>query len=106
MNPIHQNRRALNATEIVTQLSQLNGTHPDGWKLIDGSIERTFRFANFHETMAFVNAVAWVAHREDHHPDVAFGYNRCTLRFNTHDVNGISVSDFFCAAAVNALQGT
>ncbi len=106
MNPIHQNRRALNATEIVKQLSQLNGDTPDGWKLIDGSIERTFRFANFHETMAFVNAVAWIAHREDHHPDVAFGYNRCTLRFNTHDVNGISVSDFFCAAAVNALQGT
>jgi 4a-hydroxytetrahydrobiopterin dehydratase len=105
MNPIHQNRRALNATEIVTQLSQLNGDTPDGWKLIDGAIERTFRFANFHETMAFVNAVAWIAHREDHHPDVAFGYNRCSLRFNTHDVNGISVSDFFCAAAVNALQG-
>ncbi|MBL0917553.1 MAG: 4a-hydroxytetrahydrobiopterin dehydratase [Hydrogenophaga sp.] len=105
MNPIHQNRRALNATEIVTQLSQLNGNAPDGWKLIDGSIERTFRFTNFHETMAFVNAVAWIAHREDHHPDVAFGYNRCALRFNTHDVNGISVSDFHCAAAVNALQG-
>ena len=106
MNPIHQHRRALAATEIVTQLSQLNGDNPDGWKFIDGAIERTFRFTNFHDTMAFVNAVAWIAHREDHHPDVAFGYNRCSLRFNTHDVNGISVSDFFCAAAVNALQGT
>ncbi|MBL0944512.1 MAG: 4a-hydroxytetrahydrobiopterin dehydratase [Hydrogenophaga sp.] len=103
MNPIHQNRRALNATEIVTQLSQLNGDTADGWKLIDGAIERQFGFANFHETMAFVNAVAWIAHREDHHPDVAFGYNRVTVRFNTHDVNGISVSDMFCAAAVNAL---
>jgi len=103
MNPIHQNRRALNATEIVTQLSQLNGSEADGWKLIDGAIERTFKFANYHETMAFVNAMAWIAHREDHHPDAAFGYNRCTLRFNTHDVNGISVSDFHCAAAVNAL---
>ncbi len=106
MNPIHQNRRALNATEIVTQLSQLNGSEADGWKLIDGSIERTFKFANYHETMAFVNAMAWIAHREDHHPDAAFGYNRCTLRFNTHDVNGISVSDFHCAAAVNALLAT
>ncbi|MBN9370395.1 MULTISPECIES: 4a-hydroxytetrahydrobiopterin dehydratase [unclassified Hydrogenophaga] len=103
MHPIHQNRRALNATEIVTQLSQLNGSEADGWKLIDGAIERTFRFANYHETMAFVNAMAWIAHREDHHPDAAFGYNRCTLRFNTHDVNGVSVSDFHCAAAVNAL---
>ena len=106
MNPIHQNRRALTATELVTRLTELNGSEPDGWKLIDGAIERTFRFTNFHETMAFVNAVAWIAHREDHHPDVAFGYNRCTLRFNTHDVNGISVSDFFCAAAVNALLAT
>ena len=102
-HPIHQNRRALNATEIVTQLSQLNGSEADGWKLIDGAIERSFKFANYHETMAFVNAMAWIAHREDHHPDVAFGYNRATLRFNTHDVNGISVSDFHCAAAVNAL---
>ena len=103
MNPIHQNRRALTATEIVTQLTQINGEAANGWKLIDGALEKTFSFGNYHETMAFVNAVGWVAHREDHHPDIAFGYNRCTVRFNTHDVNGISVSDFHCAAAVNAL---
>jgi len=103
MNPIHRNRQALGPTDIVTRLTQLNGERADGWKLIDGALEKTFRFANYHETMAFVNAQAWIAHREDHHPDVSFGYNRCTLRFNTHDVNGISVSDFFCAAAVDAL---
>jgi 4a-hydroxytetrahydrobiopterin dehydratase len=45
-----------------------------------------------------------VAHREDHHPDLALGYSRCNVRFNTHDVGGISVSDFFCAAAVDALM--
>ncbi len=104
MNPIHQNRRALSATEIVTQLTQINGDAAQGWKLIDGSLEKTFTFANFHETMAFVNALAWIAHREDHHPDLALGYSRCTVRFNTHDVDGISVSDFHCAAAVDALQ--
>ncbi|WP_302173796.1 4a-hydroxytetrahydrobiopterin dehydratase [uncultured Hydrogenophaga sp.] len=104
MNPIHQNRKALGPTEIVTQLTQLNGESANGWKLIDGALEKHWRFANFHETMAFVNAVAWIAHREDHHPDIALGYNRCSLRFNTHDVDGISVSDFFCAAAVDALQ--
>lgn len=103
MNPIHQNRRALGPTDIVTQLTQLNGEQADGWKLIDGSIEKTYRFANFHETIGFVNALAWVANREDHHPDLAVSYNRCVVRFNTHDVNGISVSDFFCAAAVDAL---
>lgn len=104
MNPIHQNRRALSATEIVTQLTQLNGDAAQGWKLIDGALEKTYNFANFHETMAFVNALAWIAHREDHHPDLALGYSRCTVRFNTHDVNGISVSDFHCASAVDALQ--
>ncbi len=104
MNPIHLNRRALSATEIVTQLTQLNGDAAQGWKLIDGALERTYQFTNFHETMAFVNALAWIAHREDHHPDLALGYSRCTVRFNTHDVNGISVSDFHCAGAVDALQ--
>jgi len=103
MNPIHQNRKALSATEIVSQLTQLNGDAAQGWKLIDGALEKTFSFGNFHETMAFVNALAWVAHREDHHPDLALGYSRCTVRFNTHDVGGISVSDFFCASAVDTL---
>lgn len=106
MNPIHQNRKALGPTDIVTQLTQLNGEQPDGWKLIDGSIEKTYRFANFHETIGFVNALAWIANREDHHPDLAVSYNRCVVRFNTHDVNGISISDFFCAAAVDALVGS
>ena len=74
-----------------------------GWALVDGAIQKRYDFADYHRTMAFVNAVAWVAHAEDHHPDLLVGYNRCTVRFNTHDVNGISVSDFFCAAAVDAL---
>ena len=103
MNPIHQNRRALSATEVVSQLTQLNGDSAQGWKLIDGALEKTYPFANYYETMAFVNALAWVAHREDHHPDLAVSYGRCTVRFNTHDVGGISVSDFHCAAAVDAL---
>ena len=102
-NPIHQNRRALSATEIVTQLTQLNGESVQGWKLIDGSVEKTYKFANYHATMAFVSAIAWIAHREDHHPDLAVSYSQCTVRFNTHDVDGISASDMFCAAAVDAL---
>lgn len=96
-------RRALSATEVVTRLTQLNGDAAQGWKLIDGAIEKSFSFPNFHETMAFVNALAHIAHRADHHPDLALSYGRCTVRFNTHDVNGISVSDFDCAARVDAL---
>lgn len=103
MNPIHQNRRALSATEIVTQLSQLNGEQALGWRLIDGSLEKTYSFKNYYETIAFVNAVAFIANAEDHHPDLALSYSKCTVRFNTHDVQGISVSDFFCASRVDAL---
>ncbi len=103
MNPVHQNRRAFSATEIVTRLSQLNGEQALGWRLIDGSLEKTYAFKNFHETMGFANAVAFIANAEDHHPDLALSYGKCTVRFNTHDVNGISISDFFCASKVDAL---
>ena len=100
---MHQNRRALSATEVVTQLSKLNGEQPLGWRLIEGALEKTFSFQNYYETMAFVNAVAFIAHAQDHHPDLAVSYSRCTVRYNTHDVHGISVSDFFCASKVDAL---
>lgn len=96
-------RRALSATEIVTQLTQLNGDSAHGWKLIDGSIEKTYTFPDFHQTMAFVNALAHIAHRTDHHPDLQLSYGRCTVRYNTHDVNGISISDFDCARRIDAL---
>lgn len=96
-------RRALSATEIVTRLTQINGDSAQGWKLIDGALEKSFRFADFHHTMAFVNALAFIAHRADHHPDLAVSYNQCKVRWSTHDVNGISVSDFECAARVDAL---
>ena len=102
-NPIHQNRRVLGATEVVTHLSKLNGEQVPGWRLIDGALEKTFSFKNFYETIGFVNAVAFIANAQDHHPDLTVAYGRCTLRFNTHDVGGISVSDFFCASKVDAL---
>ena len=103
INPIHQNRRALSATEIVTQLSKLNGEQALGWRLIDGSLEKTYSFKNYYETIAFVNALAFVAHTQDHHPDLSVHYNRCVVRFNTHDVGGISATDFECAAQADAL---
>lgn len=102
-HPIHQNRKALSATEIVTQLSKLNGEHAAGWRLMDGALEKTFAFKNYHETIGFVNALAFIANAEDHHPDLVVSYGKCAVRFNTHDVNGISISDFFCASKVDAL---
>jgi len=95
-------RRALTATEIVTQLAQL-----EGWTLrgeeADVAIEKTYRFANYYQTIAFVNALAFVAHVSDHHPELLVTYNRCVVRFNTHDVQGISETDFQCATAVDSL---
>ena len=79
----------------------------DNWKLVcDGpseAIEKTYTFANYFETIAFVNAVAFIAHVQDHHPELSVHYNRCVVRFNTHDVGGISASDFDCAAQIDAL---
>ena len=102
-HPVHQNRKALGATEIVTHLSKLNGERAIGWRLIDDAIEKTFSFKNYYETIAFVNAIAFIANAENHHPDLAVFYSKGTVRFNTHDVKGISVSDFFCASKVDAL---
>lgn len=78
-----------------------------GWTLRhDGkSIERRVQFKNYYETMAFVNAVAWVAHQEDHHPDLEVHYDHCLIRYNTHTVSGLSENDFICAAKVNMILG-
>jgi len=74
-----------------------------GWSFADNRIERTFAFANYYETMAFVNAVAYVAQRQDHHPDLAVGYNRCGVVFSTHDAGGVTLNDCICAAKVERL---
>ena len=89
---------ALSANDVGQQLSVL----PE-WRLVDGSIARTYRFENYYQTIAFVNALAWVVHAEDHHPDLLVGYNRCEVRFNTHSVKGISENDFVCAAKADAV---
>ncbi len=95
-------RRAMTATEIVTALAKL-----ESWRLSgEGptlAIEKVFAFSNYYQTMAFVNAVAFIAHVSDHHPDLTVSFNRCAVRFNTHDVGGISSADFDCASAVDAL---
>ncbi len=66
-------------------------------------ISRSFAFKNYYETMAFVNALAWIAHREDHHPDLEVGYSRARVRFSTHAIGGLSENDFICAAKIDAL---
>ena len=82
-------------------------SHTPGWMLNDDTTEisRTFTFKNYYQTMAFVNALAWIAHREDHHPDIEVGYKRCHVRYSTHAVKGLSENDFICAAKLNDLIG-
>jgi 4a-hydroxytetrahydrobiopterin dehydratase len=77
----------------------------EGWELAadGGCIRKTFRFDDYHRTMAFVNALAFVAHREDHHPDLGVHYNRCVVEYSTHDVGGLSRNDFICAAKADRL---
>ena len=74
-----------------------------GWAYDGKVITKSWSFKDYHETMAFVNAVAWVAHREDHHPDMSVGYNRCRVEFSTHSIGGISENDLICAAKIEAL---
>lgn len=82
-------------------------TAVDGWSLENGKLTRTFGFANYHETLAFVNAIAWPVHADDHHPELTVTYNRCVVKFDTHSVNGgrggISENDFILAAKVDAI---
>ena len=79
-----------------------------GWSMQDGKLCKTFAFANYYETLAFVNAIAYIIHHEDHHPEMIVTYNRCALKFDTHSVNdgkgGISNNDFILAAKIDALN--
>ena len=93
-----EGQAAMSAADVERHLASASG-----WALEGGAIQKRFDFADYHRTIAFVNALAWVAHVEDHHPDLQVGYNRCTVRFNTHSVGGISINDFICAAKVDAL---
>lgn len=76
-----------------------------GWEIDNDakSIQRSFKFKDFYQTVAFVNAVAWVANQQDHHPDLEVSYNRCVIHFSTHSVGGLSRNDFICAARINQL---
>lgn len=67
-------------------------------------ISRRYEFKGFYKTMAFVNAIAWIANQENHHPDMEVGYNYCLVKFTTHAVEGLTKNDFICAAKINQLE--
>ncbi|MDD2914533.1 MAG: 4a-hydroxytetrahydrobiopterin dehydratase [Gallionella sp.] len=86
---------SLQADELMLQL--------EGWQRFDHLIGKTYRFKDYYHTMAFVNAIAWMSHRENHHPELTVGYNSCQVEYTTHAIHGLSENDFICAAKVDAL---
>lgn len=79
--------------------------HLPEWKINKAGtdINRTYHFKNYYQTLAFVNAAAWIAHQEDHHPTLTVHYNRCDVRYTTDSIKGLSENDFICAAKIDAL---
>lgn len=96
--PCEGGTKPLNQVMIQGHLAEL-----PGWEQAGIEIHKTFTFKNFYETMAFVNAVAYIANQEDHHPDLEVSYKTCKVRYSTHAIGGLSQNDFICAAKVNAL---
>ena len=88
----------LSQEEITQLMRQL-----DGWSYHEKTIRKEFSFKNYYQTMAFVNAIAWISHREDHHPDITVGYNKCQVEYTTHAIGGLSENDFICAAKIDTL---
>jgi len=97
--PLHAGSPALDHDEASELLAQI-----PGWSITGSMIARDFTFSDFFGTMAFVNAVAWIAHREDHHPELVVGFDHCEVRYSTHSVGGLSINDFICAAKIEALS--
>jgi len=98
-SPCSKETPPLGEKEIRVNLGKLNG-----WMYENAEIYKDFSFKNYYETTAFVNAVAWIAHREDHHPDISFGYKQCRVRYKTHAIKGLSENDFISASKVDALM--
>ena len=88
----------LSADELAAHMASL-----PGWRIAADTIVKQYDFPNYHETMAFVNALAFVAHREDHHPDLAVHYGKCIVTFATHDAGGVTQNDVICAAKTERL---
>lgn len=94
----------LTPDEIVKLLKQLKGWEHAAHEGDEGGvIHKTYAFKNYYQALAFVNATAWISHREDHHPDITLSYNQCRVAYVTHAINGLTENDFICAAKLDAL---
>jgi len=102
--PISKSDAVLSESQILKYSEELNNLWPTDETR--SSISREFQFKNYYETIAFINAVAWIVHAQDHHPDLNVSYNRCLITFSTHSIAGLSVNDFICAAKINEITNT
>lgn len=93
--------KAMTLTAAKKELVKL-----DDWAINEAGTEiyKEYEFKDFYRTMAFVNAVAYIANKENHHPDLAIGYNYCHIRYSTHAIDGLSINDFICAAKIDAVS--
>lgn len=89
--------------ECALTQSEIDRLLAPGWQQDGALISKTYPFKNYCQTMAFVNAVAWIAQQQDHHPDLAVSYGSCRVDYSTHFVGGLSKKDFICAAKIDAL---
>jgi 4a-hydroxytetrahydrobiopterin dehydratase len=90
---------ALDAAAIAALLPQV-----PGWAAEDGKLKRDFVFRDYHETIEFVNALAWMIHGQDHHPELAVRYRHCLVTYTTHSAaNALSENDFICASKANLI---
>lgn len=97
--PCEGGTKPLEESQIRDYLKDLKG-----WAYEKGAIVKTYPFKNYYETVSFVNAAVWIAHSEDHHPEISFGYKKCRIEYSTHSIKGISENDFICAAKIEKLM--
>lgn len=96
--PCEDGANTLVESEIAALLAQL-----DGWAHEGAVISKTYRFKDHYHAMSFVNAVAWVSHRQNHHPEIHLAYKQCRVEYTTHACAALSENDFICAAKIDAL---
>ena len=90
---------ALNKDQAIQLLTKLD----EKWILADNykSISKDFKFKDHYEVISAINLIAWISHKEDHHPEITFGYSNLTIKFFTYAIDGLSENDFICAAKID-----
>lgn len=106
MNPLAQRKCQEKVAKLENVAAEQLLSLLDGWSIEDGKLVKTYEFKGYYGTIAFVNLVAWIVQKQNHHPDLLVGYNKCRIEFVTHSVNGLSENDFICAARIDAAQST